>query len=103
MTSRKARALPLRWRMLDAVDRGLSRLWPLGSGAAVGWAFLVPALALVGILVAGFVFVVDDSFRALDLATYRLSEDYSLANYEKFFESASYMRVLGRTLLAAAS
>ncbi|WP_412508074.1 ABC transporter permease [Roseovarius sp. SYSU LYC5161] len=102
MTSRKARALPLRWRLLDAVDRGLSRLWPFGSGAAVGWAFLVPALALVGILVAGFVFVVDDSFRALDLATYRLSEDYSLANYEKFVESASYMRVLGRTLLAAA-
>lgn len=102
MNVRKATALPLRWRLLDAVERMLLRVWPFRSAAAVGWAFLLPALVLVGILVAGFVFVVDDSFRVLDLATYRLSEDYSLANYEKFLQSATYMRILGRTLLAAA-
>lgn len=101
MKARKQAALPLRWRLLDTVERVLFRLWPFRSAAAVGWAFLMPALLLVGILVAGFVFVVDDSFHVLDLATYRLSDDYSLANYQKFLESATYMRILGRTLLAA--
>ena len=36
-------------------------------------------------------------------STYLLSEDYSLGNYEKFVESATYLRVLWRTLLASAS
>lgn len=99
---RKATALPVRWRFLDGLEWALARVWPFRSNAAVGWAFLVPAMALVGVLVAGFTLVIDDSFRALDLATYRLSEDYSLTNYEKFLESATYLWVLMRTLLAAA-
>lgn len=99
---RKATALPVRWQFLDGLEWALARVWPFRSNAAVGWAFLVPAMVLVGVLVAGFTLVIDDSFRALDLATYRLSEDYSLTNYEKFLESATYLWVLMRTLLAAA-
>jgi putative spermidine/putrescine transport system permease protein len=99
--SRTRAARPLSWRLLDIVERALARAWPFRGDAAVGWAFLTPALALIGILVVGFAFVVDDSFRDLDLATYRLSEDYSLANYAEFAESATYWRVLGRSLLAA--
>src|SRR6056297_2448775 len=94
-------ALPLGWRLLDGLEWALARLWPFRGRAAVGWAFLTPALVLIGVLVVGFVYLIDDSFRILDLSTYRLSEDYSLGNYEKFVESGTYLRVLGRTLLAS--
>lgn len=75
--------------------------WRERLAGATGYAFLVPAVALVFILVISLGYIIDYSLHELDTATYRLKEAYSLANYEAFFTEPTYPRVLIRSLFAA--
>jgi putative spermidine/putrescine transport system permease protein len=61
----------------------------------------MPALLLVGVLVIGLGYMVEYSLHELDIATYRLKEEYSLINYATFFERPVYGRVLWRTFMAS--
>ncbi len=92
---------PVSWRMLDAVDRLVAAAWPRGAHGMNGYLFILPAVALVFILIVGLGYMADYSLHELDLATYRLKDEYSLANYAAFFERPVYLRILGRSLLAA--
>lgn len=68
---------------------------------AAGWLFLSPALLLVGILAIGLGYIVEYSFHELDIATYRLREEYSLGNYADIASRPVYWRVLGRSVIGA--
>ena len=65
------------------------------------WLFLAPALALTGILLIGLGWMVELSLHELDLSTYRLREEYTLANYATALERPVTWRVLARTLSGA--
>lgn len=95
------RKLPLSWKLLDLAETSLAALWPFRSKIAVGRAFLLPAILLVGILLIGLGYIVEYSLHQLDLSTYRLQAEYSAANYAAFVERPVYLRVLSRTLLAS--
>jgi putative spermidine/putrescine transport system permease protein len=95
------RAYPLRWRLLDALER-LAAAWPAQWSGAVKWALLAPALALVGLLLWGLGVMADASLREMDFRTYRLSGDWSLANYAKALGSGAFRATAQRSLLAAA-
>jgi putative spermidine/putrescine transport system permease protein len=97
-----SQAKPLTWRVMGGVDRLVSAAWPRGLHRMNGYLFALPAVALVFILVIGLAVMVEYSLHELDLATYRLREDYSLVNYAIALEQPVYARVLWRSLLAAA-
>jgi putative spermidine/putrescine transport system permease protein len=86
---------------MDGIDRAVAALWPRRLHGLTGWLFLLPALALVFVLVIGLAVVIEFSLHELDIATYRLKEEYSLANYLQILERTVYLRILGRSLLAA--
>ena len=88
-------------RLADALETLAARLWPAPLHRFTGWLLLLPALLLVGLLVAGLVYVADFSLRELDPDTYRLSESYSLANYAEVGRRTVYLRIMARSLLAA--
>ncbi|WP_420349534.1 ABC transporter permease [Pelagibius sp.] len=102
MADTAAGGKPLSWRLIDGVDRLVATAWPRGLHGMNGYLFLFPAVALVFILVVGLGYMLEYSLHELDLATYRLKEAYSLTNYQTFFERPVYLRVLWRSLLAAA-
>jgi putative spermidine/putrescine transport system permease protein len=77
------------------------RLWPTPLERFTGWLLLLPALCLVGLLVAGLVYVADFSLRELDPDTYRLSATYSLANYAEVGQRTVYLWIMARSLFAA--
>ena len=89
------------WTLLDAIERLALTLWPARLRPWTPWLFLVPALLLVGTLAIGVGTMAELGLRELDLATYRLGEEYTLANYAAIADRPFYARVLGRTLLAA--
>lgn len=93
---------PLAWRLAQRADRLVSVVWPRGMHGMNGYLFLLPAVALVMILLVGLGYMLEYSLHELDLATYRLKEAYSLVNYQAFFERPVYLRILWRSLLAAA-
>ncbi|MCB1490739.1 MAG: ABC transporter permease [Rhodobiaceae bacterium] len=101
MTDRAPSSRPLNWAVLDAVEAAAQTLWPKRLHGAVGWLFLMPALLLVGVLLIGLGAMLGQSLHELNIATYRLKPEYSLANYAAFFEKPVYLRVLWRTLLAS--
>lgn len=88
-------------RAIDLLEAAAARLWPKRLHGATGWLFLSPALLLVGILAIGLGYVVEYSLHELDIATYRLKEAYSLANYETILEKPVYRSVLWRSVLGA--
>lgn len=92
---------PLTWRALDGAEGAATLLWPSRFRRFTPWLMLAPALLLVGILLIGLGYMLSYSLHELDISTYRLREEYSLANYAAFIERPVYMRVLGRSLLAA--
>ncbi|WP_118133545.1 ABC transporter permease [Oceanicella sp. SM1341] len=96
-----AHRLPLRWRVMDRIEAVAAALWPAAFRRATPWAFLAPALLLVGILLIGLGYVISDSLHELNPATYRLREEYSLGNYAAFLDRPVYLLVLWRSLLAA--
>jgi putative spermidine/putrescine transport system permease protein len=76
-----------------------------GSGRALNGAlaylFLLPALAIVSVIVAGLFYIGDSSLRVLDRATFLQSEEWSLDNYVAIYERAGYRAVLWRTFRGA--
>ncbi|MGI9419909.1 MAG: ABC transporter permease, partial [Geminicoccaceae bacterium] len=77
------------------------RVWPSGLEPYTGYLLLLPALALVGTLVVSLIVIGDNSLRLLDRDLFRLGEDYSLGNYQTLIERPVYLRIIGKTLLAA--
>jgi putative spermidine/putrescine transport system permease protein len=96
------RTIPLSWRLFDAVEAVAATLWPRRFARWTPWLFLVPAFLLVFVLVIGLVWVAGFSLHELDTSTYRLKPDYSFANYTAVLGKAVYLRIIGRSLLAAA-
>ncbi|MEM6665550.1 MAG: ABC transporter permease, partial [Pseudomonadota bacterium] len=93
--------LPLHWRIFDALEGLVAFLWPAPLRRFTPWLLLLPALLLVGLLVLGLMAMFDDSLRELDIATYRLSEEWSLVNYQTIAERAVFLRIFWRTFLGA--
>ncbi|SER80063.1 putative spermidine/putrescine transport system permease protein [Tranquillimonas rosea] len=93
---------PLRWHVMDALERGADILWPATFSRMTGWLLAAPAILLVGLLVLGLIQIGDASMHVLDTSTFRMSEAYTLANYADAFTSAVYFKVAWRSLLAAA-
>lgn len=89
------------WRVLDVLERGLAIAWPKPLHPYAPWLALLPAVVVVGLLVGGLVYVGEGSLHKLDLATYRLGEEYTLANYFTVFDRTVYLKITGRSLAAA--
>lgn len=89
-------------RLLDAAEAVRARLWPAAAAPLTPWLFLLPALLLTGLLVAGLVPLLDSSLRELDRATFRMAEGYSLANFTGLLERPVYGRMALRTIGGAA-
>ena len=101
MTPSTHRRYTLTWRLLDGIERAAAVVWPRRLHAHTGYLLLTPAVLLVGLLVIGLGYMAEYSLRELDLATYRLVEDYSLTNYQTLIDRPVYTRVFLRTLWAA--
>lgn len=89
-------------RLLDAAEAVRARLWPPAAAPLTPWLFLLPALLLTGLLVAGLVPLLDSSLRVLDRGTFRLAEEYSAANFTGLLERPVYGRMALRTVGGAA-
>jgi putative spermidine/putrescine transport system permease protein len=98
---RTHRAYPLSWRFFDAVENATAVMWPARFSAAIPYLLLVPAILVVGLLVVGLVGIADSSFRVLDKSTFRLSEFYTLANYERAFTQPLFRNISIRSLVGA--
>lgn len=96
---REGRSLGL--RLLDGIEAVRAVLFPKGGGQLAPWLFLLPALVLTGLLVIGIVPLLDASLKTLDRATFRMGDEWSLANFVTLWERPVYARLAGRTLWAA--
>lgn len=94
-------AYPLTWRVLDAAEGIASVLWPASFARALPYLMLLPALVLVGLLVLGLIEIGDSSLRTLDTSTFLMSEDYTLANYQRAVSERFFATVAGRSLMGA--
>ena len=86
---------------MDAAEAVLDLLWPRRLARFSGWLMVVPALLLVGLLVLGLVQIADASLHVLDRSTFRPAEAYSLENYRVILDSATYGKVLLRSVMGA--
>ncbi len=86
LTGGRRRSMRVRWALLDGSSGRRACLAGPRSGARWRGRFLAPALVLVGILVIGLGQMLETSLHELDLATYRLGEEYTLANYDTALE-----------------
>jgi putative spermidine/putrescine transport system permease protein len=94
-------AYPLSWRAFDAVEAIAARIWPARFAPALPYLLLLPAILVTGLLVVGLVEIVDNSLRVLDKSTFRLSETYTIANYERALSQPLFTNISLRSLLAA--
>lgn len=101
MSTPKPFRYPLRWWVMDALEGAADLLWPRRLSRFTGWLLITPALILVASLALGLLEIADNSFRKLDVETFRMSEDYSLDNYSTAFSSDVYLNVAVRSLGAA--
>ncbi|MGD9508149.1 MAG: ABC transporter permease [Geminicoccaceae bacterium] len=76
-------------------------MWRPALAPLTPWAFLLPALLITGLLVAGLVPLIDASFRPLDRATFRLADHWGFENYAALLARPVYGWIGLRTLLAA--
>jgi putative spermidine/putrescine transport system permease protein len=93
---------PLRWRLLDAIEAVGAALWPRRFARATPWLFLLPAFLLVFVLVIGLVRIAGFSLHELDTSTYRLKPDFTLANYAAVLGKPVYLKIIARSVVAAA-
>ena len=61
----------------------MANVWPARFARALPYLLLLPAILLTGLLVIGLVEIADTSLRVLDRTTFRMSETWTLANFEK--------------------
>jgi putative spermidine/putrescine transport system permease protein len=94
-------AYPLSWRAFDLLEVAAARLLPARFSRALPYLLLLPAVALVGLLVWGLIAIGDASLRTLDTSTFLLSEDYSLANYRRALTEPFFLAVTWRSLFGA--
>jgi putative spermidine/putrescine transport system permease protein len=94
-------AYPLSWRVFDIIENATASLWPARFSALVPYVLLVPAILVVSLLVFGLIEIADSSFRVLDKSTFRLSEFYTLANYERAFTQPLFRNISVRSLFGA--
>jgi putative spermidine/putrescine transport system permease protein len=94
-------AYPLTWRVMDVAERGAAFLWPRSFRRALPALMLLPAIVLVGLLVLGLFQIGDASLRTLDTSTFLMSENYTLANYQRVLTEKFFMTVAGRSLMGA--
>jgi putative spermidine/putrescine transport system permease protein len=94
-------AYPFSWRVFDALESATAAAWPARFSAAVPYLLLFPAILVTGLLVYGLVEIADLSFRVLDRSTFRLSEFYTFANYERAFTQPLFRNISIRSLLGA--
>jgi putative spermidine/putrescine transport system permease protein len=87
--------------LLDAIEAVRAALFPRGGGRLVPWLFLLPAILVTGLLVAGIVPLLDASLRTLDRATFRMGETWSVANFVTLWERPVYLVLAWRTFGAA--
>ena len=92
------RRYPLRWHVMDALEGAAGVLWPRRMAPFTGWLLLAPALLLVAVLVLGMVQIAESSLHTLDRSTFLPSEDYTLENYRTVADSATYLKVIWRSL-----
>jgi putative spermidine/putrescine transport system permease protein len=78
------------------------RLWPARLEPLTPHLMLAPALLLVATLALSMLVMAESSLHLLDRATFRLSEAYSLGNYQQLIERPVYLRIIAKTALAAA-
>ncbi len=88
--------------ILDALEAIRAALWPRAFRHFTGAAFLLPAIALVLVLVAGLAWMGDASLHLLDTETFETGEDYTLANFHQIGAQSTYWMVIGRSVLGAA-
>ena len=94
-------AYPLTWRVMDVAERGAALLWPRSFRRALPALMLLPAIVLVGLLVLGLFQIGDASLRTLDTSTFLMSENYTLANYQRVLTEKFFLTVAGRSLMGA--
>lgn len=88
--------------ILDALEPIRAALWPRALRRFTAAAFLLPAIALVLVLVAGLAWMGDASLHLLDTETFETGEDYTLANFRQIGAQSTYWVVIGRSVLGAA-
>lgn len=98
---RRIARYPLTWRIMDALEWLADRLWPRSMSRHTGWLLIAPSLILVASLAYGMIEIADTSLRTLDTETFRMSESWSLANYQKAAQSDVYLTVALRSLCGA--
>lgn len=91
----------LRWQLTDLAEAVRATLWPFRRQGATAAAFIIPACLVVFVLVAGLALIVEMSFHVFDYQTFRLGTAYTLSNYTEAIVQPAYLRLLGRSLLAA--
>lgn len=97
----QAYRIPVTWRLLDLAEATVRLLWPARFKRATPYLFLLPAFLLVALLALGLIQLGDNSLRELDTNTFRLSETYSLANYEAIAGTGLYLTIITRSVFAA--
>jgi putative spermidine/putrescine transport system permease protein len=94
-------AYPFRWRIMDAVEATVSRIWPASFAKALPYVMLLPAVLLVLLLVVGMVQIADSSGHVLDRTTFMPSDNYTLENYQAIFSKPLYWSILWRSLFGS--
>jgi putative spermidine/putrescine transport system permease protein len=94
-------AYPLTWHAMDVLERFASIVWPRRFDRAIPWLMLAPAHLLVGLLVLGLIQIGDSSLRTLDTSTFRMSENYTLANYQRALTESLFATVATRSLVGS--
>jgi putative spermidine/putrescine transport system permease protein len=98
---KKNSRFPLRWRFFDTTESVAASIWPQSLHPYTGYLLLVPAILLVFVLVLGLVYISGYSLHELDLANYRLKEEFSLVNYQAALTSTTYRTVVLRSVYAS--
>lgn len=87
---------------MDVLERLAAFVWPKSLHKAQPYLMLLPAVILVGVLVLGLFQIGDASLRTLDTSTFRMSEYYTPANFERALSERFFTTVAGRSLIGAA-
>ncbi|MBZ9726319.1 ABC transporter permease [Mesorhizobium sp. CO1-1-11] len=85
--------------MADAVEHLFALCLGKTVRRAAPYIWLIPAFILVGLLAAGMMLMVVDSFHQLDQSTFLLSDAFSLANYQQLLAQPVFKVVLLRSIL----